>query len=80
MTLGGRHMATGSLDKTIRVWSLADNHCVRTLTGHLKGVWCLRFFARNLLLSGSYDASIKVGASLFLKTCINLFLSANITY
>ena len=40
---GGRVVATGSADKTIRLWALADYSCLKTFEGHansvLKTIW-----------------------------------------
>ncbi|XP_052807929.1 uncharacterized protein LOC128236846 isoform X1 [Mya arenaria] len=53
-------LASGSLDKTIRVWNLQTGKCQHILKGHIKGVWCLNFFTQNLLISGSFDGTIRV--------------------
>ena len=53
-------MATGSVDQTIRLWDVRDGRCLQTLKGHTKGVWCLRFFTKALLVSASYDSTIRV--------------------
>lgn len=53
-------MATGSLDKTIKIWLLDKGKCEMTLTGHKRGVWCVKFITQYLLCSGSYDCSIKI--------------------
>jgi WD40 repeat protein len=55
------HLATGSLDRTIIIWLLKDGKLYQTLTGHTKGVWALKFLSATLLISGAYDATIKVG-------------------
>ena len=60
VTFDRKRLATGSQDKTIRLWSLKDGRCLQTLTGHSKGIWCIRFFSKNMLISGSYDHTIKV--------------------
>ncbi|XP_060599165.1 uncharacterized protein LOC132752799 isoform X1 [Ruditapes philippinarum] len=54
------HLASGSLDKTIRVWNIKTGKCLHVFKGHVKGVWCLNFFTHNLLISGSYDGTIRV--------------------
>jgi len=60
VTFNLTQMATGSVDHTIKIWRLADGVCLKTLIGHGRGVWCLRFVTDILLLSGSYDCNIKV--------------------
>jgi WD40 repeat protein len=53
---------TGSLDKTIRIWDATLNGtCLRTLEGHLDGIWCLATLPDGLrLVSGSKDDNLKV--------------------
>ena len=71
LTLQGERMATGSLDKTIRVWDVHDGRCLLVLKGHSKGIWCLRFYAQNLLISASYDHTIRVSTlKLYLLTYV----------
>jgi len=53
-------MATGSVDKTIQIWELDTGNCIQKLSGHFRGVWCVKFFTRHLLISASYDCAIKV--------------------
>ena len=60
MIFDAKKMATGSADKSIRIWDMRDGRCVQTLRGHEKGVWALRFFTSNLIISASYDSSIRV--------------------
>ncbi|ESO89189.1 hypothetical protein LOTGIDRAFT_154278 [Lottia gigantea] len=55
-----KRVVSGSLDKTIKVWSIKSGDLLNTLKGHTKGVWCLNFFTDNLLVSGSYDCTIKI--------------------
>ncbi|XP_030851018.1 probable E3 ubiquitin ligase complex SCF subunit sconB [Strongylocentrotus purpuratus] len=57
---GEYRIASGSADKTVKVWDIRTGACIQTLKGHQKGVWCLRFFTKHLLISASYDATIKV--------------------
>jgi WD40 repeat protein len=54
------HLATGSLDRTINIWVLNDGKLYQTLIGHKKGVWSLKFLSSTILMSGAYDATIKV--------------------
>ena len=53
---------TGSLDKTLKIWdAFLSGTCLRTLEGHLDGVWCLATLAGGQqLVSGSKDDYLKV--------------------
>jgi WD40 repeat protein len=62
------HLATGSLDRTINIWILKDGKLYQTLVGHTKGVWSVKFLSTSLLISGGYDATIKVLIIVFRKT------------
>lgn len=52
-------LATGSYDKTIRVWNLETGECLAVLTGHNGCIRTLQFDEKKLL-SGSMDNTIKV--------------------
>jgi WD40 repeat protein len=58
--VNGFQMATGSLDKTIMLWDTRAGRHLKTLTGHLRGVWSVAFLDQTLLVSGSHDHTIKV--------------------
>jgi WD40 repeat protein len=60
VTFDYHRMATGSLDRTIKLWDIKTGNLLQTLRGHLKGVWCLLFFTDTLLVSGSYDCTLRV--------------------
>ena len=53
-------LATGSLDRTIKIWNIKLAKLDVTLKGHTNGVWCLEFITNLLLCSGSYDSTIKI--------------------
>ena len=55
------YLATGSRDKTIKIWEVRNGRCVLTLTGHDNWVTDL-FFHQNgkFLLSVSDDKSIRI--------------------
>ncbi len=53
-------LATGSMDRTIKIWHLKKARLEMTLRGHSKGIWCLEFITNLLLCSGSFDSLIKI--------------------
>jgi WD40 repeat protein len=61
VTFDETRMATGGRDKTIKLWSLSTGKCTHTMYGHTKGVWCLTFFSKSIIISGSFDSTIRVG-------------------
>lgn len=54
-----KKIATGSIDKTIKLWCVDSGKLLITLNGHTDGVSSV-LFHENLLLSASYDHTIKV--------------------
>merc|ERR1711897_41844 len=57
------YLVSGSYDKTIKVWNMADNSLVATLTGHLNCIWSLTTFMSNdkvCVASGGYDGTIRI--------------------
>jgi hypothetical protein len=58
----GSRLASGSEDKSIKVWAIGDNEqcmCERTLLGHTSWVHSLAAW-QNKVLSGSEDKSVRV--------------------
>jgi WD40 repeat protein len=54
-------LASGSYDKTIKLWEVASGREVRTLSGHTWDVTSVAFSPDGrLLASGSYDNTIKL--------------------
>ena len=54
-------LASGSRDKTIKIWDLASATCLHTLAGHTDEVNCLLALANaSRLISGSSDSTIRV--------------------
>jgi WD40 repeat protein len=57
----GKTLASGSDDKSIKLWNLATAEQIRTLTGHSHRVWSVAISPDgNTLASGSWDTTIKL--------------------
>eukprot|EP00505_MAST-04D_sp_SCG-Rhode-Island_P006977 Stramenopile-MAST_4_protein_6977 len=57
----GKHVASGSLDKTVKVWSVESGECVTTLEGHSSVVESVSFSPDGKhVASGSDDKTVKV--------------------
>merc|ERR1719438_603771 len=57
------YLATGSDDKTIKVWNLSNNSLELTLTGHSDWIWSLKIFKsknKMCLASGGRDGTIQL--------------------
>lgn len=54
-----RHMLTGALDSTIRLWDITTGKCLKTLFGHVEGVWALAADTLRVV-SGAEDRMVKV--------------------
>jgi WD40 repeat protein len=58
---GGREIATGSLDKTARVWNAVDGTLLRTIKDHVDAVFGVAWSPDGTLLAtGSADRSVKL--------------------
>ncbi|MBD0345744.1 MAG: serine/threonine protein kinase [Coleofasciculus sp. Co-bin14] len=59
----GQFLASGSYDKTIKLWSLRTGELLNTLSGHTNRISCIAISPDSqFLASGSYDKSIKLWA------------------
>lgn len=53
--------ATGSQDKTAKIWNVETGALVGTCTGHKRGVWCVQFSpVDQVLATSSGDKTIKI--------------------
>jgi WD40 repeat protein len=55
----GRWLASGSHDRTIKIWDTITGQCVQTLEGHTDHIAQLAFLTEQSLLSGSYDLTLR---------------------
>jgi len=53
-------LASGSWDRTVRLWDVGVRACVATLVGHKSGVIALAVLADGRLASGSADKSVRL--------------------
>ncbi|HEY9599792.1 MAG TPA: serine/threonine-protein kinase, partial [Cyanophyceae cyanobacterium] len=57
----GQILASGSYDRTIKLWSLRTGELLHTLTGHGNRVSCIAISPDSqLLASGSYDRTVRI--------------------
>ncbi|MEG4804114.1 NB-ARC domain-containing protein [Microcoleus sp. ARI1-B5] len=57
----GTLLASGSVDRTVKLWNVRTGAIVRTLEGHSNWVRCVAFSPDGTLLaSASYDSSVKL--------------------
>jgi|GEM_PF-1671839 len=54
------HLASGSIDKTIRIWDLSSQRAIQILRGHESEVTGLASLSSRFLASASQDQTIKV--------------------
>lgn len=50
---------SSALDNTIKIWDLMSGKCLRTLFGHVQGIWGLAF-DKLRIVSGSHDKTLRV--------------------
>ena len=61
VTPDGRHIISGSDDKTVKVWDVASKSLVRTCGGHTDSVFAVAAMPDGQrFLSGSHDNTVRV--------------------
>ncbi len=52
---------SGSADKTIKIWNVDNEKCLKTLRGHQEDVWRTIYSPDGkFIISGSWDKTIKI--------------------
>jgi WD40 repeat protein len=73
----GKHLASASFDKTVRIWDLASHRTEQTLTGHSDFVYAVAFSPDGkLLASASKDRTVKLVEA---ATCKSRFTFSGMT-
>ncbi|CZS93251.1 probable sulfur controller-2 protein [Rhynchosporium agropyri] len=54
-----RYMVTGALDSTVRLWDVSSGRCLKTMFGHVEGVWAVAADTLRVV-SGAEDRMVKV--------------------
>jgi WD40 repeat protein len=72
LCLNDNNIASGSYDKTIRLWDYKDNYkCLKVLEGHKGGIYSLVQLLNGDIASGSLDDSIKIWDYRHDYTCLH---------
>ncbi|KAG0167641.1 U3 small nucleolar RNA-associated protein 13 [Apophysomyces sp. BC1034] len=68
-----KYFATGSQDKTAKIWNVDTGSLVGTCKGHKRGIWCVRFSpVDQVLATSSSDKTVRMW-SLKDFTCLKTF-------
>jgi|MDTB01.3.fsa_nt_gb hypothetical protein len=68
-----RVLVSGSADRTLRLWSVADYSCLRSFEGHTASVLCTKFVRKGMqVLSGSADGLVRLW-NVSSGECVNTF-------
>jgi len=58
--ISGNQVVCGCIDRSIQVWDLKTNKCIKTLKGHTSDVISITKLNRTQLISGGYDRTIRI--------------------
>lgn len=79
----GNYVATGSCDKSVRLWDVVNGNCVRIFTGHKASTHALAFSPDGKLLASAgrhthYVCSVAFSVATYVYLLIaSVFLSAH---
>ena len=62
-------LASGSWDKTIKIWNIEDRSIMSTLSGHTKRVSALCYVKEGVFVSGSWDNSLIIWSKSRSESC-----------
>jgi len=74
----GSMVASGSADRTVRLWDVGTRACVATLTPHANTVTALAVLADGKLASGSHDGPVRLWDTAS-RTCVRELQAFSIT-
>ena len=57
----GKFIASGSQDKTIKIWSVEEGRSIVTIPAHIEAIWAVKFSHKgNMIASSSLDKNVKI--------------------
>lgn len=74
INLPNQQLASGSCDKTIKIWDIPTLKCVHTFIGHTGFIWSLTLLSNDKLISSSSDSTFKIWDLVLLK-CITTIVA-----